>query len=214
MSPQQRTRIKFCGLRREADIDAAVALGVDALGLILVPGTPRAVDVATAQRLRARVPPFISVVALVMDAPLTALSGILQRVKPDIVQFHGSEDPADCERHGRYLKAIPMGDPEAGLAMLAAHPRAAGYVFDAHAVGAAGGAGKVFDWARIPATVAGRVILAGGLAPHNVGDAVRRVRPFAVDVSSGIEDAPGEKSPDKMLAFVRAVREADGELAG
>lgn len=213
MSPIRRTRIKFCGMRRAQDIDLAVALGVDAIGLILVPGTPRALSLAEAQALRARIPPMVAAVALVMDATLTQVAEILQRIKPDLVQFHGSEAAADCERFGRYLKAIPMADPEAGLAMMAAHPRATGYVLDAHAPGAAGGSGKVFDWARIPATVQDRLVLAGGLVPDNVEAAVRGVRPFAVDVSSGIEDAPGVKSPDRMMAFVRAVRRADDESA-
>lgn len=209
----RRTRIKFCGMRRAEDIDLAVALGVDAIGLILVPGTPRALSLAEAQALRARIPPLVSAVALVMDATLTQVAEILQRIKPDLIQFHGSEEAADCERFGRYLKAIPMADPAKGLAMLDAHPRATGYVLDAHAPGAAGGSGRVFDWARIPATVQDRLVLAGGLVPDNVEAAVRGVRPFAVDVSSGIEDAPGVKSPDRMMAFVRAVRRADDESA-
>lgn len=206
----RRTRIKFCGLTREEDLLAAVALGVDAVGLILVPGSPRALELERAIALRRLVPPLVSCVALVSDPFPALVRELVERLRPDLIQFHGSEPPVDCQRAGRpYLKAIPMGDPEQGLEMLDAHAAAAGFVFDSHGAGGMGGSGRTFDWQQIPASARDRAILAGGLLPETVGRAVRAVRPYAIDVSSGIEARPGEKCPARMAAFVAAVRSAD-----
>ena len=207
----RRTRIKFCGMTREQDIDQAVALGVDAIGLILVEESPRALSLARAAELRARVPPLVSCVVLLRDPEPLRVVEVVERLRPDLLQFHGSEAPADCRRASRpYLKAIPMGEPAAGLAMVDAHAAAAGLVFDSHAVDGLGGSGKVFDWMRIPLSARSRAILAGGLDPDTVGAAVAGLQPYAVDVSSGIESEPGVKCARRMHAFVAAVRAAVG----
>lgn len=206
----RRTRIKFCGMTRGEDIALAVALGVDAIGLILVPASPRCVTLEQAVALRRQIPPLVSCVALLRDPDPELVHQVVERLRPDLLQFHGSECAADCRRAGRpYLKAIPMADPQAGLAMLGAHEAAAGFVFDSHAVDGIGGSGKVFDWRQIPDAARGRAILAGGLSAENVGQAVRAVRPYAVDVASGIEASPGFKSGQRMRDFVDALRMAD-----
>lgn len=212
MSAPRRTRIKFCGMRRREDIELAVAMGVDAIGLIFAERSPRRVDLDLAQRLREAIPPFVSCVALVMDTPVTEVRAILQRLKPDLLQFHGAETAAECLSFDRpYLRAVPMADPVRGLDEMARHPRALGWVLDSHAAGGAGGSGQPFDWATVPAADRQRVLLAGGLGPDNVAAAVRQVRPWAVDVSSGIESAPGVKDASRMRRFVEAVRAADTE---
>lgn len=205
-----RTRIKFCGMRRAEDVDLAVSLGVDAIGVILVPGTPRALDVAAAAQLRARLPAFVQCVALLMDAERELIRSVLDQVRPDLLQFHGRESEADCaDWECPYLKAIPMADPEVGLEWMQRYPTARGLVLDAHAAGQAGGSGQSFDWNQLPPGNRDRLILAGGLSPDTVVEAVTQVQPWAVDVSSGIEDAPGIKSAERMKAFVAAVRAAD-----
>jgi phosphoribosylanthranilate isomerase len=207
-----RTRIKFCGLTRAEDIDRAVALGVDAVGLILAARSPRRVDVAAAASLRQRVPPFVSVIALVMDEELTSLRAILERVKPDLFQFHGQEPESDCRALGpRYLKAVPMGEGGDAEAFMARYPLAAGFVLDSHTLGQPGGSGSAFDWSRWPARSKRPLLLAGGLSPDNVGEAVRRLRPYAVDVSSGIESSPGIKDARRMQQFIDEVHRADAD---
>jgi phosphoribosylanthranilate isomerase len=205
-----RTRIKFCGFTRVEDVHQAVALGVDAIGLIFAPRSARRIDVAAARRLRAAVPPFVATVALVMDAEDAELRAIVQTVKPTLLQFHGSEAPADCGRWGLpYVKAVPMAIPEGAAIYAARYADAAGFIFDSHAAGETGGSGRSFDWSQLPKSLSRPLMLAGGLTPETVGDAVRRVRPYAVDVASGIESAPGIKDVQRMRRFVAAVRDAD-----
>ncbi len=206
----RRTRIKFCGMTRQADVDAAVALGVDAIGLILAERSPRRLEIGQARALRAGLPPLVTAVALVMDAPLTQLREILAIVRPHLLQFHGEESDADCRAAGcAYLKAVPMGGGGGAEAAMARHPGATAFVLDGHAAGQPGGGGLKFDWADWPAVATRPLLLAGGLDPDNVFEAVCRLRPFAVDVSSGIESAPGIKCPERMARFVAAVRAAD-----
>ncbi len=206
----RRTRIKFCGMTRQVDVDAAVALGVDAIGLILAERSPRRLDIPAARALRAGLPPLVTAVALVMDAPLTQLREILSVVRPQLIQFHGEESDADCRAAGcAYLKVVGMGGGTDAAAAMARHPGAAGFVLDGHAPGQPGGSGLKFDWSDWPAVAPRPLVLAGGLTPDNVFEAVRRLRPFAVDVSSGIESAPGIKCPERMARFVEAVRAAD-----
>ena len=209
MNPH-RTRIKFCGMTRAVDVEFAATLGVDAVGLIFAPRSPRRLEPAQGRELRASLPPFVSVVALVMDAEPASLRTIIDRVRPHLLQFHGSESPEDCTRAGvPYLKAVPMAIPEGASIYAARYPDAAGYVFDSHGDGEPGGSGRRFDWSQLPRVLKRPLILAGGLSPDNVFDAVRSVRPWAVDVSSGIESAPGIKDEDRMRRFVAAVRDAD-----
>jgi phosphoribosylanthranilate isomerase len=210
VSAPRRTRIKFCGVTRRSDVDSAVALGVDALGLIFAARSPRRLELPRARELRAAVPPFVSVVALVMDAEPAALRAIVDQVRPQLLQYHGSEAPEDCTRAGvPFLKVVPMAIPEGAAIYASRYPDAAGYVFDSHGAGEPGGSGRRFDWSQLPRTLKRPLILAGGLTPDNVFDAVRSVRPWAVDVSSGIESEPGLKDEVRMRRFVEAVREAD-----
>jgi phosphoribosylanthranilate isomerase len=206
-----RTRIKFCGLTRAEDVDLAVALGVDAVGFVLVAGSPRHLDLDEAAALRRRLSPFVTSVVLLRDADAAFVREAIARVQPDLLQFHGREADAFCAQFDRpYLTAIAMGDAGADIAALSAeHPRAVGILFDSHVPGGMGGQGKTFDWSRIPTGLARPLILAGGLNADNVSSAVASVRPYAVDVSSGIESSPGIKDYAKMQAFIDGVRRGE-----
>lgn len=210
----QRTRIKFCGLTRAEDVDAAVALGVDAIGLILVPGSPRQLTIEQAALLRRRLPPLVSAVILLRNAEVDFVRAAIAAVKPDLLQFHGEETAEFCGRFGlRYLKSVAMaGDTRALSAIAGDYREAAALLLDGHAPGALGGQGRAFDWTQAQAAVGKPLILAGGLTPANVGEAIRVARPFAVDVSSGIESRPGLKDSGKMRDFVDAVRRVDDSL--
>ncbi len=209
-----RTRIKFCGLRRAEDVQAAIALGVDAVGFVLTRRSRRCVEPAQARELRSLLPPFVSAVALFMDDDLAWVADACALVQPDFVQFHGEESAAFAARCARpYLKAVPMASVSDVAAYVAQHPQARGFLLDSHAVGEAGGSGGAFDWTRVPHSLARPLLLAGGLDAGNVGAAIALARPFAVDVSSGIESAPGIKDAARMQAFVAAVRQADAAPA-
>lgn len=204
------TRIKLCGMTRSEDVRLAVALGVDCIGLIFAERSQRRLARAQAAALRALVPASIRVVALLMDTPEDEVARIVATVRPDGLQFHGSESADRCAAFGLpYFKAVAMADAADPRAIMARFPSAFGFVLDGHAAGEAGGSGRSFDWSRLPAASAQPILLAGGLTPANVGTAVRQARPWGVDVSSGIESAPGVKDADAMRAFVAAVRAAD-----
>jgi phosphoribosylanthranilate isomerase len=206
-----RTRVKFCGITRDEDAQAAAALGADAIGLIFAATSPRRLEVPAAADIARALPPLVSKVALFMDPPIKLVELVIVAVRPDVLQFHGSEDADFCGAFRRpYIKAVPMMDVEDVRAYTARFPNAAGFVLDSHRAGAAGGTGLRFDWSRISGGVGKPLILAGGLDPDNVGDAIARVRPYAVDVSSGIESAPGIKDYAKMTAFLDEVRRAGG----
>lgn len=208
-----RTRIKFCGMTDAGDIAQAVALGVDAIGLIFVERSRRHLSIDQGRALRRALPPFITAVALTMDAPVTQLREILQTVRPDWLQFHGVEPEQDCAGYGLpWLKAIPMTDAAPASDWIARYPRAGGFVLDAHAAGEAGGSGRRFDWQQVPEAQGRPLLLAGGLDPDNVHEAICAVRPYAVDVASGIESSPGRKCPQRMARFVAEVRRADADL--
>ena len=211
------TRIKFCGLTREADVDLAVELGVDMIGLVFAQRSPRWLGGARAAALRARIPAHVAAVALVMDAATDDIAQILAQVRPDCLQFHGAEPEAFCASFGMpYIKAIALGgsDPQDAQRRIRAWPSACAVLLDGHAPGAPGGSGQSFDWSRMPDAGDRRVLLAGGLHPDNVAEAIRLAQPWGVDVSSGLELAPGIKDPAKMRAFVAAVRDIDRRLAG
>ena len=205
-----RTRIKFCGIARAADADAAVRLGADAIGLVLAPESPRFIRPEQAAIIRRRLPPFVQAVALFRNAPAGEVRAAIDALHPDLLQFHGDEAPDYCAAFGLpYLRAVPM---KAAVDLAAWERRfaaAAALLLDAHGPAEAGGQGRTFDWSAIRA--ARPYVLAGGLSPDNVGDAVRALRPYAVDVSTGIESAPGLKDEDRMRRFIEAVRKADGE---
>lgn len=213
MSPNHRTRIKICGLTREQDVDAAVEAGADAIGFVLYPRSPRAVTLERLAVLARRLPPFVTPVLLTVNAALADVEAALRVVPHALLQFHGDETAAQCEAPGRpYLRAVRMG-PDADLLDSAqAFSSAAGLLLDAFVEGYGGG-GKTFDWSRIPAHVPLPVVLSGGLNPANVIDGVLRVRPWGLDVSSGVESAKGIKDAALMRRFCDAVREADARVA-
>jgi phosphoribosylanthranilate isomerase len=205
-----RTRVKICGLTRAEDARTAVAAGADALGLVFYPPSPRAVTPQQARAVIAGLPPFVTLVGLFVDAERGYIAQVLEAVRIDLLQFHGDEPPEACAGHGRpWIKAVRMRQ---GLDLPALRRRYAGasaLLLDAYRPGIPGGTGATFDWQLIPADLAGEVILAGGLDPDNVEEAVRRVRPYAVDVSGGVERAKGIKDPARIAAFMRGVRRGE-----
>jgi phosphoribosylanthranilate isomerase len=208
-----RTRIKICGLTRETDVDAAVLAGADAIGFVLYDKSPRHVAPARAAVLARRLPPFVTPVLLLVNATPGQLQSAVAAVPQALLQFHGDEGPAQCEAALRpYLRAARMAPGFDLLDCAARFASAQALLLDAH-VEAYGGSGKVFDWSLIPPSVPLPVVLSGGLNVANVIDGVRRVRPWAVDVSSGVEIAKGVKDADAMRRFCQAVREADARMA-
>jgi len=217
-----RTRIKICGITRVEDALAAARSGADAIGLVFWTGSPRAVNFGNARAIAAALAPFVSVVGLFVDPVPADVRATLAAVHLDLLQFHGHEPPEFCRDFGRpYLKALPVapGVEEAGLVESAErYNDAAGLLFDAPpAGGQPGGTGRAFDWSVLPTGLARPIVLSGGLSAANVGDAIRRVRPWAVDVSSGVEAADaaggllkGVKDPARIAAFIEEVRNADG----
>ena len=206
-----RTRIKICGLTRAEDVEAAVEAGADAIGLVFYPPSPRFVSFDLAAELASRVPPFVSMVGLFVNPDPAFVAEALARVPLQYLQFHGDESEADCARYGRgWIKAARMRAGVDLVEFAACHPRAAGLLLDAFVEGFGGG-GKKFDWSLIPDGGLDKpLILSGGLDPDNVVEAVRRVRPWAVDVSSGVESGKGIKDAARIAAFIAGVRHADG----
>jgi len=208
-----RTRIKICGLTREADVDAAVEAGADAIGFVLYPRSPRAVGTARAADLARRLPPFVTPVLLFVNASAEDLAAGLDAVPNALLQFHGDESPQQCRALRRaYLRAVRMGPQTDLLDCAARYADAQALLLDAHVEGYGGG-GKVFDWSLVLPGVACRVVLSGGLNPANVIDGISRVRPWAVDVSSGVESGKGLKDALLMRRFCDAVRAADASIA-
>ena len=205
-----RTRVKICGITREDDALAAVEHGADAIGLVFYAPSPRYVTIERAADIVRRTPPVVTTVALFVDAAADDIARAVAEVGVDLLQFHGAERAAECAAHGRpWIKAVRMR-PETDLAaQSAAFAQARGLLLDAYRTGVPGGTGETFDWDRIPRGLASRIVLAGGLTAANVGEAIRRVRPFAVDVSGGVESSPGIKDPDKIRAFIDEVRRAE-----
>lgn len=209
----QRTRIKICGLTREADVDAAVEAGADAVGFVLWRGSPRHVSAERAGVLARRLPPFVTPVCLFVDASPEDLQAAFGHVPHAVAQFHGDETPAQCKAAGRpWLRAARMAPGFDLLDFAARFEGAQALLLDAFVEGYGGG-GKVFDWSLVPADVPAPVVLSGGLNPANVTDGVLRLRPWAVDVSSGVESAKGIKDAALMHRFCEAVREADARAA-
>ena len=215
-----RTRIKLCGLSRVEDVQHAIALGADAVGFVFYPPSPRSVSVAQAVELARHVPPLVSSVGLFVNATPEWIREVTSNVPLSLLQFHGDETPQQCEELAAvaglsYWRALRIG-PDASTSHLIESSlkfkAAGGLLLDALVEGFGGG-GKVFDWSLIPTDLGHRAVLSGGLNAQNVSDAIRRVRPYAVDVSSGIEvpGAKGVKDHARMAAFVRAVRAADAE---
>jgi phosphoribosylanthranilate isomerase len=217
-----RTRVKICGITRLADALAAAGAGADAIGFVFWAGSPRFVAADAARAIAAALPPFVTTVGLFVDPAPEQVRAMLAAVRVDLLQFHGSEPPAFCRAFGRpYLKAVAVSDGEARPRLLeyaSRYPDACGVLFDAPSAGGLpGGTGRRFDWDLVPDALAQPVVLSGGLGAANVAEAIRRVRPWAVDVSSGVEaigpdGAPvrGVKDPARIAAFIEEVRNADG----
>ena len=210
---RRRTRIKMCGLRTHDDIAAAARAGADAIGLVLHPPSPRSVSLEEAARLAAATPPFMAVTAVVVDLERDQLRAALEQVDFDLLQFHADLDEEYCRSFARpYIKSVPMSGGADPLEYARRYPSAKALLLDSHSPGTDGGRGQGFDWLKIPDACPLPLILAGGLNSGNAASLVRRFRPWAVDVSSGIESSPGVKDPQRMLDFAEAIRRADDEL--
>jgi phosphoribosylanthranilate isomerase len=218
----KRTRIKICGLTREQDVQAAVDAGADAIGLVFYPASPRHVSPELAARLVSAVPPFVTTVGLFVNATIDEVEAVITQVPVSLLQFHGDETVEQCAAIARkvnrpFMRAVRMAAEVSAADLLkyeenyrAASPLFSGLLLDAFVDGYGGG-GKVFDWSLIPKELAPRVVLSGGLSVQNATEAVRQVRPYAVDVSSGVELSKGIKDASKIRAFISAVREADAQ---
>jgi phosphoribosylanthranilate isomerase len=212
-----RTRIKICGITRAQDARAAAECGADAIGLVFYPPSPRYLSIERAVELRDALPPFVQTVALFVNPDAPQVAQVLQRVRPALLQFHGEESPEFCGQFGvPFVKACRVRSGVEGqkrpaddaLEYLRPFSRAAAWLFDSH-VPEYGGVGEGFDLSLMPVVKEKPVILSGGLSRANVAEAIRRVRPWGVDVSSGVESAKGVKDAAKIAAFIAEVRNAD-----
>jgi phosphoribosylanthranilate isomerase len=208
-----RTRVKICGITRPADARAAAEAGADAIGLVFYPPSPRFLSVERALEIRDALPPFVQTVALFVNPDAAQVAQVIGRVRPAMLQFHGEETPRFCGEFGLpYIKACRVkGGVSTELDLLEylrPFSRATAWLLDSH-VEEYGGVGERFDWSLVPAVRERPLVLSGGLAPGNVAEAIRRVRPWGVDVSSGVESAKGIKDAAKIAAFVAEVRNAN-----
>ncbi|WP_331695306.1 phosphoribosylanthranilate isomerase [Pseudomonas sp. ZY71] len=202
-------RSKICGITRIEDALAAVEAGADAIGFVFYAKSPRAVTVQQARAIIQALPPFVTTVGLFVNASRCELGEILDAVPLDLLQFHGDEAVEDCEGwHRPYIKALRVKAGDDIAAAVDAYPSASGVLLDTYVEGVPGGTGEAFDWSLIPQGLSKPLILAGGLTPENVADAVARVKPYAVDVSGGVEASKGIKDHAKIHAFINAVRKA------
>jgi phosphoribosylanthranilate isomerase len=202
-------RSKICGITRIEDALAAVEAGADAIGFVFYAKSPRAVTVQQARAIIQALPPFVTTVGLFVNASRCELGEILDAVPLDLLQFHGDEAVEDCEGwHRPYIKALRVKAGDDIAAAVDAYPSASGVLLDTYVEGVPGGTGEAFDWSLIPQGLSKPLILAGGLTPENVADAVARVKPYAVDVSGGVEATKGIKDHAKIHAFINAVRKA------
>lgn len=204
-------RSKICGITRIEDALSAAEAGADAIGLVFYAKSPRAVSVQQARTIIAALPPFVTTVGLFVDASRQELEEILAAVPLDLLQFHGDESPAFCEALQRpYIKALRVKPGDDLAAQVAAYGQASGVLLDTYVAGIPGGTGEAFDWSLVPQGLNKPIILAGGLVAENVAAAIRQVRPYAVDVSGGVEAGKGIKDAEKIRAFMRAVKTAGG----
>jgi phosphoribosylanthranilate isomerase len=204
------TAVKICGITRVEDALAAARLGARALGFVFVAASPRCITASRAQEIMRRLPPFVATVALFVDPGAAEVEQVLRDVHFDLLQFHGDESPQFCRQFKLpYVKAVRVRSDTDLLQYARLYADARALLLDAFVPGSHGGTGVAFDWSLIPRELPAPVILSGGLKPENVADAIRRVRPWAVDVSSGVESSPGVKDERKMAAFIESVRDAD-----
>lgn len=207
------TRVKICGITRIEDALCAAEAGADAIGLVFYDRSPRGISLEQGRAIVRALPPFVTTVALFVDPDPAWVRAVEAEIRPDLYQFHGDETPAFCQAFGRpYLKALRVRPGTDLLQYAALHADARGLLLDAYIEGVAGGTGHRFDWALIPAGLPKPVVLAGGLGPDNIAKAIRQTRPWAVDVSSGVEAAKGIKDPLRIQAFMKEVRNADGSI--
>ena len=203
---QRRTRLKICGITRPEDAVAVVQAGADAIGLVFYAPSPRAVDIATAQTVVAVIPAFVTVTALFVNPAADEVQKVLDGVRIDLIQFHGDEEDDFCSQFNRpYIKAIRVRQASDVVASCVRFPGALAVLLDSYKPGVPGGTGETFDWSLVPDELPKPIILAGGLTIANVASAIRQVRPFAVDVSGGVEADKGIKDPGKITAFVDEV---------
>ena len=206
-----RTRVKICGITSAGDGAAAARHGADAIGLIFYPPSPRLVSIDRAREISAALPPFVARVAVFVNPSATEVEAVIRGCRPDLVQFHGEETPDFCRAFGLpYLRAVRVRPEVDLLEYLSPFHDAAGWLLDAYRDDLYGGTGEPFDWGLAPQRLARPVVLSGGLDAGNVGEAIRRVRPWAVDVSSGVESAKGVKDERLIAALIAGVRNADG----
>lgn len=206
MKQQQRTRVKICGITSASDAELAIAAGADAIGLVFYEPSPRAVSIEQAQEICACLPPFVTVVALMVNAEAEFVSRLIAQLPVDLLQFHGNEPASYCEQFARpYIKAVRMR-PELDLvAAFAEYKNARALLLDAYQKGVPGGTGERFDWQLIPKERPLPIVLAGGLNADNVREAITAVAPFAVDVSGGVEQSHGIKDNVKLMTFMDSV---------
>jgi phosphoribosylanthranilate isomerase len=205
-----RTRVKICGITRPADAHAAIKSGADALGMVFYAPSSRAVTIEQAREVVASLSPFVTVVGLFVNEERERIAQILSEVRIDLLQFHGDETPQECAGHHRpYIKAIRMREGVDLEAELNRYSQSEGLLLDTYRKGVPGGTGDSFDWDLIPAKIAGSITLAGGLDSENVTQAIEQVRPYAVDVSGGVEQEKGIKDAQKIAAFMRGVESAN-----
>jgi phosphoribosylanthranilate isomerase len=202
-----KTRVKICGITSVEDALAVVNAGADALGLVFYAASPRAVSIQQAREIALATGPFIAVTGLFVDAEPEFVNAVLKEVPLHLLQFHGNEAPEYCSAFQRpYMKALRMR-PELDVdASIQSYTGASGILLDAYRPGVPGGTGETFDWARVPVSSAKPIVLAGGLAPENVAEAIRATSVYGVDVSGGVESAPGKKDHNKIISFINNVR--------
>ncbi len=207
MAPKARTRVKICGITRAEDALAAAEHGADAIGLVFYSRSLREVDTEQARLIVGALPPFVTVVGLFVDPAPTQVRTVLEEVSVDVLQFHGNEPAEVCKGFGRpYIKAVPMRDDIDLFAVARDHVSAQALLLDTFVSGTPGGTGVSFDWSRIPPNLDKPLILAGGLTPENVANAIGLVNPYAVDVSGGVEAEKGIKDASRIAAFIREVK--------
>jgi len=207
---QSRTRIKICGITRLRDAQCVAALGGDAIGLAFHAQSPRAIELENALHIRQAMPPFITVTALFMDETEKWISQVVETVKPDCLQFHGEETPEFCRQWSQpFIKAVPMGSVDDASRYAELYPDAQGFLLDSNVAGRQGGSGDTFDWSKIPSNFDFPLVLAGGLNPSNVAAAITQVKPWGVDVSSGVEQSKGIKDFDLIGQLFKEVERVD-----
>jgi phosphoribosylanthranilate isomerase len=207
---QLRTRVKICGITRVEDALKAVELGADAIGLVFYGPSPRNVSIQQAKEIARQIPAFVTVVGLFVNAEASFIDEAISQVQLDLLQFHGDETPEQCDQHGLpFIKAIRVKTDTNLVQYAHEFASAKALLLDAYTEGVAGGTGHVFDWNLIPNNLAMPVILAGGLNVDNVAQAIQQVRPYAVDISGGVESSKGIKDAAKIAAFMQQVNSAE-----